>query len=232
MLPANIDTLKSTINRRGGVARANRFALYMTNPAGQNIFSGGGGGIGGAISSVVGNAARSLMSGGGVSPTAFLNDPRDIYLLCESCTIPGKQIQTDDHKISMVPVKKPHAILYEEVTFTFHLTNDYYVWKYFKSWMDYIVPPSDNLSELRFNYKKNYQTDVIIQQMGSGDFVPVHSVKLRNAYPITMNAVELSNQAVGDTLRCTVVLTYDAWEEQGLIDGMLGAAGTTLSNII
>jgi hypothetical protein len=40
-----IDTLKATINRRGGMARANKFAVYMTNPAGQNLFTGGGGGI-------------------------------------------------------------------------------------------------------------------------------------------------------------------------------------------
>ena len=32
-LPVSIDTLKSTINRRGGVARGNRFAVYINHPS-------------------------------------------------------------------------------------------------------------------------------------------------------------------------------------------------------
>ena len=28
-LPASIDTLKSTIGKRGGVSKSNRFAIYM-----------------------------------------------------------------------------------------------------------------------------------------------------------------------------------------------------------
>ena len=32
-LPVNIDTMKSTINRRGGVARPNRFGVYITHPS-------------------------------------------------------------------------------------------------------------------------------------------------------------------------------------------------------
>ena len=32
-LPVSIDTMKSTINRRGGVARPNRFGVYITHPS-------------------------------------------------------------------------------------------------------------------------------------------------------------------------------------------------------
>jgi hypothetical protein len=80
------------------------------------------------------------------------------------------------------------------------------------------------------NYKSNFSTDVQIQQMASGDFIPAYSVSLSNAYPISMDSVELSN-AGEDYVRCTVDLAYDNWEEQGLIDGMLGAAKTTIGNI-
>ena len=31
-IPAGIDNLKATITRRGGIARGNRFAIYMTHP--------------------------------------------------------------------------------------------------------------------------------------------------------------------------------------------------------
>jgi len=38
MLPVGIDTLKSTIGRRGGVARSNRFAIYITHPIKSKAF--------------------------------------------------------------------------------------------------------------------------------------------------------------------------------------------------
>jgi hypothetical protein len=228
MLPGNVDTLKATINRRGGLAKSNRFAIYMSNPAGQNILTGG---ASGALSSVAGTALRSVVTGGGFSPTAFLNDPRDIYLLAESVTIPGRAFTTSDRRIGVKTTKVPYGIMTDDtVKMTFLLTNDYYIWKYFKSWMDLIAPPSDDITEIKMNYKNNYTTDIQIQQIASGDFVPAYSISLANAYPMSLDAVELSNGS-DDYLRCTVSMAYDNWEEQGLIDGMLGAAGTTIGNI-
>jgi hypothetical protein len=231
MLPANVDTLKATINRRGGLAKSNRFAIYMSNPAGQNILTGGGGGIGGALGSVAGTALRSVVTGGGFSPTSFLNDPRDIYLLAESVTLPGRSFTTSDRRIGVKSIKVPYGLMTDEsVKMTFLLTNDYYIWKYFKSWMDLIAPPSDDINEIKINYKSNFTTDIQIQQMASGDFIPAYSVSLSNAYPMALDSVELSNGS-DDYLRCTVSMAYDNWEEQGLIDGMLGAAKTTIGNI-
>jgi T4-like virus tail tube protein gp19. len=228
MLPANVDTLKATINRRGGLAKSNRFAIYMSNPAGQNILTGG---ASGALSSVAGTALRSVVTGGGFSPTSFLNDPRDIYLLAESVTLPGRSFTTSDRRIGVKSTKIPYAIMTDDtVKMTFLLTNDYYIWKYFKSWMDLIAPPSDDITEIKMNYKNNYTTDIQIQQMASGDFVPAYSISLSNAYPMSLDAVELSNGS-DDYLRCTVSMAYDNWEEQGLIDGILGAAKTTIGNI-
>jgi hypothetical protein len=119
----------------------------------------------------------------------------------------------------------------DTVKMTFILTNDYYIWKYFKSWMDLMAPPSADINEIKMNYKSNYTTDIQIQQMSFGDFVPAYSVSLSNAYPMSLDAVELSNGS-DDYLRCTVSMAYDNWEEQGLIDGILGAAKTTIGNIL
>ena len=68
-LPVGIDTLKSTIGKRGGLARANRFAIYIThphmkNPMGPGLFNAD---IGGLVS----NVAGSLLSGGSVDPMSL-----------------------------------------------------------------------------------------------------------------------------------------------------------------
>lgn len=230
MLPANVDTLKSTINRRGGLAIANKFAIYMNNPAGQNILTGGAGGIGATIGSLATKGLQSLATGSSFSPTAFLNDPRDMYLLAESCTLPGRSFMTSDRRTGIKTTKVAYGVDTSAVKFTFLLTNDYYIWKYFKSWMDFIVPPSDDINELKLNYKNSYSTDIQIQQMASGDFIPSYSISLKNAYPIAIDSVELSNTS-SDYLRCTVSMAYDNWEEQDLLDAALGTAGNLIGNI-
>ena len=230
MLPGNVDTLKSTINRRGGLAIANKFAIYMNNPAGQNILTGGAGGIGATIGSLATKGLQSLATGSSFSPTAFLNDPRDMYLLAESCTLPGRSFMTSDRRTGIKTTKVAYGVDTSAVKFTFLLTNDYYIWKYFKSWMDFIVPPSDDINELKLNYKNSYSTDIQIQQMASGDFIPSYSISLKNAYPIAIDSVELSNTS-SDYLRCTVSMAYDNWEEQGLLDAALGTAGNLIGNI-
>jgi len=225
MLPGNIDDLKSTIGKRGGVARANRFAIYITHPGmkgsmGPGLFNTD---IGGLIS----NAAGAYLSGGSIDPMAFLNDPRDMFLLCESVQLPGKRIATMESFITHKAIKKPYSYLVDEVTFTFILTNDYYVRKYFDQWQNMVV----NQDSKKIAYKSDYVTDITIQQLSpSNDFVPSYSIKLKNAFPIAVNAVELSNSQENSLLQCSVTLSFDG-EQRSLGEGiadMVGDLGTII----
>jgi|APSaa5957512493_1039668.scaffolds.fasta_scaffold07515_2 hypothetical protein len=213
-LPVGIDTLKSTIGKRGGLARANRFAIYITHP---NMKSPMGPGLFNAdIGGLVSNVAGSLMSGGSIDPMSFINDPRDMFLLCESVQLPGKRIATMESFITHKAIKKPYSYLVDEVTFTFVLTNDYFARKYFDSWQQLIV----DQQSLKMNYKNDYVTDVTIQQLtSSNDIIPAYTVKLKNAFPLAVNAIELSNSSENSLLQCSVTLSFDDWEEVGLLDG-------------
>jgi len=105
----------------------------------------------------------------------------------------------------------------DEVTFSFILTNDYYIKKYFDSWQNMIVSPDD----LGIAYKDTYTTDIVIQQMSTGnDFIPAYGVKLINAFPIAVNAIDLSNQSASDALRVTITVGFDDWTEEGLLDSI------------
>ena len=53
-VPASIDTLKASINRRGGVAKANRFAIYVSHPSKK------GGLLGGLINTDYANYANRI----------------------------------------------------------------------------------------------------------------------------------------------------------------------------
>lgn len=211
-LPAGIDSLKASISRRGGMARSNRFAIYMTHPTkNQSLLNTD-------VASLAGNAARSVLAGGSPSLTSFIEDPRDIYLFCESCNIPGRQVTTTEHFTSMKAVKKPYGFLNEDVNFAFNLTNDYYIWKYLTAWIDFIILREGN-NGYYMNYLENFGQDVIIQQMGNTDFIPVYTVRLKKAYPITLNSIELSNSNENTIVQCTTTFTYQDWEEVSLVDG-------------
>jgi hypothetical protein len=224
-LPVSIDTMKSTINRRGGVARGNRFGVYVTHPSK-------------SMNSLLGfNPATllsNLISGDGVNIGDFIQDPRDMFLLCQSCTMPGKRIMTTEATHNHHNTKKPYSTATDEVTMTFLLTNDYYIKKYFDMWQEMIIDTSS--SHYKAFYKKDYCTDVTIQQLSaSNDVVPGYTIKLENAYPIQVGAIELGSGSEG-LMELSITWEYDNFRSVGLIDGfedvvghMLGIGRDTLS---
>lgn len=226
-LPAGIDALKSTIGRRGGLAKANRFALYISHPGKKpSIFNTD-------VEGIVGNAARTLISGGSLSLSSFVEDPRDMYLLCESVSIPGRQIATQEHYTTSKAVKKPYAYMNEDVSLTFHLTNDMYIWNYFNSWQQAIIDPSSESKGVAF--VDDIATDMLIQVMGNTDYIPVKTIRLKKAFPTTLGSMELSNASENTTLRVSITMAYEDWEEVSTADGfsdLAGRGGDIVSNSI
>ena len=216
-LPVSIDTLKSTINRRGGVARPNRFGVYITHPS-KNINS--------LLNFNPANLLSNLISGQGVNIGDFIQDPRDMFLLCRNVTMPGKRISTTEATHNHHLSKKPYSAVTDEVTMSFMLTNDYYIKKYFDMWQEMIIDTSRE--HYKTFYKSEYTTDVIIQQLSaSNDVVPGYTIKLQNAYPIQVGAVELSSEGEG-LLEISITWEYDNFKTIGLVDGFEDVANKML----
>ena len=216
-LPVSIDTIKSTINRRGGLARGNRFAVYITHPSR---------GMNSLLNFNPATLLSNLISGDGVNAGDFIQDPRDMFLLCKSCTLPGKRISTTEATHNHNLSKKPYSAATDEVTMTFMLTNDYYIKKYFDMWQEMIVDTSGD--HYKTFYKYDYVTDVTIQQLSaSNNVIPGYTLQLRNAYPIQVGAVELSNESEG-LLEVSITWEYDNFKSVGLVDGFEDVLGNLL----
>jgi len=201
----SIDQLKATISKKGGLSQANRFNVMFTPPQGSLLNSDPATLIGG------------LVSGGGLSNV--INDPRDISLLAESVNLPSSQITTLDHIAEKQTVKIPYAVIQEEVTMTFLLTNDYYIKNMFDKWGQSIV----DLETYRVAYKKDIVTDVVIQQLNKQN-IPIYGVKLENAFPTTIGGVALSNESADTPNKLTVTFSYDKFVvEDGLTSAISGA---------
>ena len=205
--PVTIDQFKATIGKRGGPAAANRFAVTITPPTQ------------GLLNLDLQSAAASALSGN-FSLGGLVNDPRDINILCENCEIPGRLIQTGDYDAyDRNPRKYPTAVVEEDVTFTFILTNDYYVKKFFDRWMSSILDPVTNIVA----YDSEYKTDVFIQQLDKKN-TPIYGVRLLDAFPTSVNSIALGNDQSGDSIQTvTVSMTYNRFEVEGAIKSLVNS---------
>ena len=209
VLPASVDTLRGTLGKRGGVAKANRFSIYMPLPI---------------LSINPGAILTNLASGNGFNPMSLLNDPRDMSLLCESCSLPGRQIATAEHITRLKAIKKPYGYINDDVSFTFLLTGDYYLKQVFDDWTAKTI----NFEKGTVNYKDDCVSDVTIQQLGP-DNIPIYTCTLQNAFPVTVSAVELSNTSENTISRVTVTMAYDEWSDGASLAGtLLGIAANKL----
>jgi len=200
--PVTIDQFKATVGKRGGVATTNRFAITITPPT-----------------STLLNLEALLGDG------ALVNDPRDINILCQSCSLPGKLIMTGDYDAyGANPRKYPQSSIQEDVAFTFLLTNDFYAKKTFDKWQSSIV---DQTSQL-VSYDDTYKTDVFIQELDK-DNTPVYAVRLRDAYPTSVNSIDLSNANSDAVAEVSVNMTYDFFETEQPMKSMINSTSNKLN---
>jgi len=154
----------------------------------------------------------------------------ELNVLCKDVVLPGKQILTNERMVGMKPTKQAYGFLQDDVSMTFMVLNDYKIKEYFEHWMN-IVIDQDNPYEL--NYPDEYPGDVRIQQIQKGssgksiidfdigpfsldirsgdvDSKVIYTCVLENAFPTTMNAINLNNEQAG-MVELNVQLSYRNW---------------------
>jgi len=208
-----VEDMKAIISKKGGLAKTNRFNVIFTPPSA-------------SLLNLDPQAIIGSLIGGRFNVKNLINDPRDISLLCESAQLPGRQITTHDYMAHKQSVKIPYTFINEDVSLTFLLTNDYSMKVLFDDWMGSIIDQNYRLS-----YKKEFTTDVIIQQLDHDD-VPVYGVKLENAFPTSLQAIELNNTSDNSVQKVTVQLSYDNWVPEGPLSSTGSAIRAVIDAII
>ena len=135
---------------------------------------------------------------------------RDLNILCESCTLPGRQIQTFEHEYVRQQIKIAQSFINEDVSFTFNITNDYFIKSIFDRWTNSVI----DRDTFKKNYDEVYKRDIQIFQNDSNN-KPIYEVTLRNAFPISVGAVELGN-GNEDIERVTVEIAYEDFKERNM----------------
>jgi len=191
----SIDTIKSELVKHGGLAKGNRYGVWIFHPRMFSEDYDPATGLG------------DWLDKKGRNSKEVLDGTRDILLLCNTCSIPGRRILTTDSTHNHNLSKKPYSIMTDEVTMTFILTNDYYIKKYFDLWQNMIIDSSHE--HYKTFYKRDYVTDVYIEQLTTND-LKSYVVKLENAYPIQVSSIELGNASEG-VMEISITWEYDNW---------------------
>jgi hypothetical protein len=209
---STIEELKTIANAKFGFARNNQFMVELP-PIGQ------GGGFGGFLGSLL-----PLPSVPGLIENA--PSTRDMNILCSQVTLPGKQILTSDRRVGMESSKVAYGYAVPEVNMTFYLMNDYGVKNYFDAWHETIL--NEEIGTV--GYRDKYEKRIVIHQLrkpltgfsknvgplnlnlglGGGS---VYSCALIDAFPTTVNGIDLSNDLDG-LVQLQVSFSYTRWKSK------------------
>ena len=126
-------------------------------------------------------------------------------LFCESVNLPGLNINTQPHIIFGEGREMPYGRMFDPVTLSFYVDSDLQIKQAFETWMNMVV----NKDSRVINYYRDYISQIIINVYNVDDSNP-YSVTLHEAYPKTMNAVQLSAESK-DIMRLSVTFAYKYW---------------------
>mgnify|MGYP003330016269 CR=1 FL=1 len=203
----------SHMRSKDGPAKPSRFEVILPIPAYINQFVPNNIienllNLPNAIYGTVTETIGSLLGDAPVGSNATLS--RYLALQCETAELPGRTLQTQDVKIYGPTFKVPYQTQYNETTFTFLCTNDFYERKLFDKWIEAIMPNDTN--NLRFPKGKNstYLTKIRIIQYDD-TIKQIYAVDLIDAFPIGISPQALSWAEEGFH-RLAVQFAYQKYE--------------------
>lgn len=204
----SVNTLKSHISERGGLARQNRYLVELPALMGNTILNGN------LATDLTTNVQRQQArmdqfnlaeSGNG----SFYG----MSLMCRSTNMPGKQILSLDRRVGLTYNKVAYGYASEDVSMTFQLTEGYSIKDYFEGWQQMAVVSKGTSNAHYPRYLDEYARDVTVSQLGMDGEVK-YAVKLIKAYPTTVSAIQF-NDASGEPTELSVQLSYRRWTVEG-----------------
>ena len=178
----NIRAFKSVLNSVNGLVKANKFQVLIV-------------------------------------PKLQLGDIRTITFLCDQATLPGVAWTTQDVRHTGYGnfAKRPTNATFSDVTLGFFVDSNSNVMEFFHRWMSNINnfdrsnPGERNgLPLYQFNYPEEYEAVVEITTFDDENF-PVTTIKLNDAFPVSVADQQLSWENQNSLLRMQVTLAYDSW---------------------
>lgn len=165
--------------------------------------------------------------------------PREMDVLCTSVNLPGRQIMTVDKKIGTIFEKVAYDQAYDDINMSFLMLNDYGARKYFETWQNLAIDQDSYTVGYKNDYARTVKIqqlkkgidikapsllrsvagrfgDQILDNLdigvniGSKDVI--YECELIDAFPTTMDMVQLGNDLNDQVLQLNVQLSYKNWK--------------------
>jgi len=148
-------------------------------------------------------------------PAAMINKNRSnaeaVSLYCEMASLPPVNISTKSFKIFGPTYQRPFGAEYggEGISLTFHVDRDMQVKKFFDDWTASVVDPDSGL----VGYQEDYISTINLRQLDEQENV-TYELELYEAFPRSVNLLELNNSAQNQTHRLNVLFAYRYWKDR------------------
>ena len=116
----------------------------------------------------------------------YVKTARNLLYRCEVANLPGRTLATMEQKTYGPVEKYPYLSTYNDMDLTFIVDDDMSQKTLFDGWINFINPSYNN----NMRYKENYATTLTINQYDVSN-EKTYSVSLMDAYPISMNQLDL-----------------------------------------
>lgn len=183
---------------KGGVAQSNRYRVRFMLPIG-----------------IVNTYFTNTGSAQGVieSTQIELNRSGGIDLLCHSCTLPSRELQSYDLKQFGPPHRMPNTVSYMPITFSFFSDSNLNSRRYFEIWQTAV----HNISSNTFNFYNEYVASIEIivldrESADGSDDDSLYSVNIYEAWPSSIAGVDYSYANNNTPQSFMVTMQYKYWQ--------------------
>jgi hypothetical protein len=127
-------------------------------------------------------------------------------------SLPPVNISTKSFKIFGPTYQRPFGAEYggEGISLTFHVDRDMNVKKFFDEWTAVVVDPDTGI----VGYQHEYVSTITLRQLDEQENV-TYELELYEAFPRSINLLELNNSAQNQTHRLNVLFAYRYWKDKG-----------------
>jgi hypothetical protein len=139
---------------------------------------------------------------------------RNLSLMCESISIQGRGVQTIlDLQYGLRKEIAYNAPVYQPITLSFLCTSELKEKKLLDKWNNFIVP-NNNGKGFDVAYYKDYIGTITVYLLDSDGETVKYTQTYEEAYPKTVNAVELNHSTTNAVAKVTAEFQYAYWNSK------------------
>lgn len=131
-----------------------------------------------------------------------------VSIFCHTCTLPMRSMETFTHKTHVGPsYKAPYSGMYDSVTFSFYADRRLNTRRFFDRWQQRVTNVDSNTN----NYMIEFVENITIQTLDKEGKVG-YTVRLIDAWPINVSAVDMSYGSNNQVMNVSVTISYRLWK--------------------